>query len=121
MSNSGRSAAPPRIPSNSARQSRGAPRGPPPSIDIRETYAMSGAKNPRARAAVSGDRSGRPRLDKRAWQDIRRACHLRSEGEVHSVEVHGVRITFRKVPGNVPQESSGSLHKKNTPESMSER
>lgn len=82
---------------------------------------MSGAKNPRARAAVSGDRSGRPRLDKRAWQDIRRACHLRSEGEVHSVEVHGVRITFRKVPGNVPQESSGSLHKKNTPESMSER
>ena len=37
----------------------------------------------------------RPRLGKWEWRDIRRACKLGDEGELHAVELHGVRLTFR--------------------------
>ena len=37
----------------------------------------------------------RPRLGKREWRDIRRARKLGDEGELHAVELHGVRLTFR--------------------------
>ena len=37
----------------------------------------------------------RTRLGKREWRDIRRARKLGDEGELHAVELHGVRITFK--------------------------
>jgi len=37
----------------------------------------------------------RPRLGKREWRDIRRARKLGDDGELHAVELHGVRLTFR--------------------------
>ena len=57
-----------------------------------------------AAASRSGGAGGRRahksspagRLDERAWSDIRRAYKLGAKGDVHAVEVHGVRIIFKK-------------------------
>ena len=38
---------------------------------------------------------GRTRLGRQHWQDIRRARKLGAEGELHSVEIHGVKLNFR--------------------------
>ena len=37
----------------------------------------------------------RTRLGKREWRDIRRARKLGDGGELHAVELHGVRLTFK--------------------------
>ena len=49
------------------------------------------------RGAQAGTPStpGRARLGKQQWKDIRRACKLGADGGVYSVELHGVKITFR--------------------------
>ena len=38
---------------------------------------------------------GRIRLGKQQWQDIRRACKLGATGGLYSVELHGVKVTFK--------------------------
>ena len=38
---------------------------------------------------------GRTRLGKQQWRDIRRVCKLGAEGGLYSVEIHGVKLTFR--------------------------
>ena len=50
-----------------------------------------------SRGAQTGTLStpGRTRLGRQHWQDIRRARKLGAEGELHSVEIHGVKLTFR--------------------------
>ena len=50
-----------------------------------------------SRGAQAGTPStpGRTRLGRQHWQDIRRARKLGAEGELHSVEIHGVKLTFR--------------------------
>ena len=51
-----------------------------------------------ARRGAHTDTPGAPsriRLGKQQWQDIRRACRLGDESGLHSVELHGVRVTFR--------------------------
>ena len=50
-----------------------------------------------SRGAQAGTPSapGRTRLGKQHWQDIRRARKLGADGGLHSVDLHGVRLTFR--------------------------
>ena len=52
------------------------------------------------RSASRGAQAGTPsaprrtRLGKQHWQDIRQARKLGADGELHSMELHGVRLTF---------------------------
>jgi len=46
-------------------------------------------------AAGTHSAPGRTRLGKWEWRDIRRARKLGADGELHAVELHGVRLTFR--------------------------
>ena len=39
--------------------------------------------------------SARAPLGRQHWQDVRRARKLGADGELHSVEIHGVKLTFR--------------------------
>jgi hypothetical protein len=58
---------------------------------------MSDGHSARRGVQTAGTQSapGRTRLGKREWQDIRRACKLGIDGELHAVDLHGVRLTFR--------------------------
>ena len=58
---------------------------------------MSDGYSARRGEQTAGTQSapGRLRLGKREWQDIRRACKLGVDGELHAVDLHGVRLTFR--------------------------
>ena len=48
-----------------------------------------------AQAAGTPTAPGRMRLGKQQWKDIRRAGKLGADGELYSVELHGVKLTFR--------------------------
>ena len=58
---------------------------------------LSGEAAASRSGAARGTRvtSRRGRLDERAWRDVARAVRLGQESDAHTVEVHGVRITFR--------------------------
>ena len=49
-------------------------------------------------SAARGTRAAslRGRLDERAWRDVTRAIRIGKESDAHSVEIHGVRITFKR-------------------------
>ena len=64
-------------------------------LDCEFEFSMSDSS---ARRGAHTDTPGAPsriRLGKQQWQDIRRACRLGDESGLHSVELHGVRVTFR--------------------------
>ena len=56
-------------------------------------YGRSASRG--AQAAGTPSAPGRTRLGRQHWQDIRRACKLGADGGLYSVELHGVKITFR--------------------------
>ena len=50
----------------------------------------------RAGTPAAAHASGRTRLDKRAWRDVRRASRtLNADGNLYAAEVHGIKIFFR--------------------------
>ena len=65
-------------------------------------------------AAVHG--SGRTRLDKRAWRDVRRATRtLNADGNLYAAEVHGIKIFFRWPLAHQPAvEASAEKEKEKT-------
>ena len=81
-----------------AAQGNGRQRYLSPAVAHRDlAFKMSDGYSARRGEQTAGTQSapGRPRLGKREWQDIRRACKLGVDGELHAVDLHGVRLTFR--------------------------
>ena len=77
----------------------------------------------RAGTPAAAHASGRTRLDKRAWRDVRRASRtLNADGNLYAAEVHGIKLFFRWPKAHQPTlETSGGKEKEKTGKAGSER
>ena len=77
----------------------------------------------RAGTPAAAHASGRTRLDKRAWRDVRRASRtLNADGNLYAAEVHGIKIFFRWPKAHQPVvEANAGKEKVKTSEAGNER
>ena len=71
---------------------------------------MSSASKPTAsRSGTAGNKatSSRGRLDGRAWRDVARAVEMAKKNDAHAVEIHGVRMVFKRIGPKPPLETTG--------------